>query len=126
MEFLVIAACFGIATGVIGKAKGQSFFIWLLVGTLLPLLGLVAVILSRREQAPGEPVDPALQPQHVEHRVVALTGGPQLVRVEVHRPGRVRRPSLSLAVAADEALHFEPVMRDDEQEGSGARKRRLS
>ena len=54
MEFLVIAALFGIATGVIGKAKGQSFFIWLLVGSLLPLLGLIAVIMSRREQAEPE------------------------------------------------------------------------
>ena len=53
VEALVILGSFGIATGVIGRAKGQSFFIWAIVGFFLPLIGLVAVILSRREQ--GEP-----------------------------------------------------------------------
>jgi uncharacterized paraquat-inducible protein A len=49
-EYLFIAATFGIATGVIGKAKGSSFWVWLLVGTVLPILGLAAVILFRREK----------------------------------------------------------------------------
>jgi len=53
VSFLVIIACFGLATGVIGRAKGSSFFIWFGVGAVLPLLGLIAVILYRREQ--GEP-----------------------------------------------------------------------
>jgi len=54
VEFLVIAGCFGIATAVIGKSKGSSFFIWLLIGTLLPPFGLIAVILHRREKAEPE------------------------------------------------------------------------
>jgi len=48
-EYALIALLFGIATGVIGRAKGSSFFIWLIVGAVLPLLGLVAVILLRAE-----------------------------------------------------------------------------
>jgi hypothetical protein len=47
--YVVIALTFGIATGVIGRAKGGSFFIWFLVGTVLPVIGLVAVILHRPE-----------------------------------------------------------------------------
>jgi hypothetical protein len=47
--YVVIALTFGIATGVIGRAKGGSFFIWFLVGTVLPVIGLVAVILDRPE-----------------------------------------------------------------------------
>jgi hypothetical protein len=47
--YLVIAFSFGIATGVIGRAKGGSFFIWFLVGAILPLIGLMAVILHRAE-----------------------------------------------------------------------------
>jgi hypothetical protein len=47
--YVVIAFTFGIATGVIGRSKGSSFFIWLLVGTVLPILGLIAVILYRAE-----------------------------------------------------------------------------
>jgi hypothetical protein len=53
-EYLLIAILFGIATGVIGRAKGSSFFIWLLIGTVLPLLGLIAVILYRYEKAEPE------------------------------------------------------------------------
>jgi ribosomal protein S27AE len=49
VQYVVIAVSFGIATGVIGRAKGSSFFIWLLVGTVLPLLGLIGVILYRPE-----------------------------------------------------------------------------
>jgi hypothetical protein len=47
--YVIIAVLFGIATGVIGRAKCSSFFIWLLVGTVLPIIGLVAVILYRSE-----------------------------------------------------------------------------
>lgn len=47
--YVLIALSFGIATGVIGRSKGSSFFIWLIVGTVLPLAGLIAVILYRAE-----------------------------------------------------------------------------
>ena len=47
--YVIIALTFGIATAIIGRAKGSSFFIWLLVGTVLPVLGLIAVILYRAE-----------------------------------------------------------------------------
>jgi hypothetical protein len=57
--YLIVALSFGIATGVIGRAKGSSFFIWLLVGTVLPLLGLVAVILYRREDDEPERACPS-------------------------------------------------------------------
>ena len=53
-EYLLIAVLFGIATGIIGRAKGSSFFIWFLVGTVLPVLGLVAVILYRSEKIEPE------------------------------------------------------------------------
>jgi zinc-ribbon domain len=53
-EYLLIAVLFGIATGIIGRAKGSSFFIWFLVGTVLPVIGLVAVILYRSEKAEPE------------------------------------------------------------------------
>jgi uncharacterized paraquat-inducible protein A len=49
-EYLAIAFFCGLATGIIGKAKGSSFWIWLLVGAVLPILGLVAVILYRSDK----------------------------------------------------------------------------
>ena len=50
MQYLVIAFSCGLATAIIGKAKGSSFWIWFAVGSVLPLLGLVAVILYRVEK----------------------------------------------------------------------------
>ena len=54
MEYLVIITCFGLATGFVGRAKGSSFFIWFIVGAVLPLLGLVAAFLYRYEKAEPE------------------------------------------------------------------------
>ena len=53
-EWVFLAILFGIATGTIGRAKGGSFFIWLLVGSILPILGLVAVVLYRNEEEEPE------------------------------------------------------------------------
>lgn len=52
--YIVIALTFGIATGVIGRAKGSSFLIWFAIGAVLPLLGLIAVILYRSEHTEPE------------------------------------------------------------------------
>ncbi len=49
MAFIVIDAGFGLATAMIGRAKGSSFFIWLLVGLAINVFGLIAVILYRVE-----------------------------------------------------------------------------
>jgi hypothetical protein len=50
LEYLVIVFFFGLATAIIGKSKGSSFWIWFLVGAVLPILGLIAVVLYRREK----------------------------------------------------------------------------
>ncbi|HEY1355619.1 MAG TPA: hypothetical protein VGF09_04825 [Solirubrobacterales bacterium] len=50
MAYVVIALSFGLATGIIGRAKGSSFWVWLVIGTAVPLLGLFAVILYRTEK----------------------------------------------------------------------------
>jgi len=44
-EYVFIAFFFGLATGIIGRSKGSSFWIWLLIGAALPILGLFAVVL---------------------------------------------------------------------------------
>jgi uncharacterized membrane protein len=49
-EYLIIAFAFALPTGIIGKAKGSSFWIWFMVGLVLLFIGLAAVILSRREK----------------------------------------------------------------------------
>jgi peptidoglycan/LPS O-acetylase OafA/YrhL len=47
--YLVIAAGFGLAGGVIGKIKGSSFWLWFLISAIVPVLGLLAAIAYRFE-----------------------------------------------------------------------------
>jgi hypothetical protein len=49
-QYVVIAVAFGLATGIVGRIKGSSFFIWFLIGTVLPVLGLIAAFLYRFER----------------------------------------------------------------------------
>jgi hypothetical protein len=49
LEYVVLAFFCGLSAGVIGKLKGSPFWIWFLVGLVLPLLGTIAAILYRPE-----------------------------------------------------------------------------
>ena len=48
--YIVIALMFGIGTGMVWRSKGSSFFIWFLIGAVLPILGTVAALLYRYER----------------------------------------------------------------------------
>jgi hypothetical protein len=50
VELVVIAFFFGLSAGTIGKIKGSSFFIWFLIGLVLPGLGTLAALLYRFER----------------------------------------------------------------------------
>jgi len=47
MAYVVIAVCFGLAGGIVGKFKGSSFFLWFLISGLVPFFGLMAAIAYR-------------------------------------------------------------------------------
>lgn len=51
MELLIICFFFGLSAGAIGKIKGGSFFLWFLIGFVLPFLGTLAALLFRNERA---------------------------------------------------------------------------
>jgi uncharacterized paraquat-inducible protein A len=53
-QYVLIALMFGLATGIIGRAKGSSFFIWFAIGTVTIIFGLIAVILYRSEKEEPE------------------------------------------------------------------------
>lgn len=59
MPYLIIASLFGLSTAIIGKSKGSSFFIWFLVGAIIPPFGLLAVIFYRRDKDEPERQCPA-------------------------------------------------------------------
>jgi hypothetical protein len=50
VAYLVIAACFGLAGGIVGRIKGSSFWLWLLISGLVPIFGLLAAIFYRYER----------------------------------------------------------------------------
>ena len=91
--YLVIALSFGIATAVIGRAKGSSFFIWLIVGSVLPVLGLIAVILYRPESEEPERRCPRCGKVHKLYVQVCTRCGldMDLPEVEDVRPGPAYR-----------------------------------
>ena len=49
--YLFLALCFGLSTGIVARIKGSSFFLWFLIGAVLPVLGLIAAILYRYDTA---------------------------------------------------------------------------
>jgi hypothetical protein len=89
MSLLVILASFGLATGLIGRAKGSSFFIWFLVGFVLPFFGLVAVILYRVEKDEPERRCPRCGAVHKIYVQVCRVCGEDLYLPD---PSEVRQP----------------------------------
>ena len=49
MPYLIIAFCFGLAGGFVGKLKGSSFVLWFLISAIVPVIGLLAASLYRNE-----------------------------------------------------------------------------
>jgi len=54
MAYVVIAVCFGLAGGIVGRLKGSSFFLWFLISAILPFLGLAAALLYRYDSEEPE------------------------------------------------------------------------
>jgi hypothetical protein len=49
MAYLIICFFFGLAGGLVGRAKGSSFVLWFLISGLIPVLGLLAAVFYRVE-----------------------------------------------------------------------------
>ena len=47
MGLIVIMFFFGLAGGIVGRAKGSSFFLWFLISGAIPFFGLLAAIFYR-------------------------------------------------------------------------------
>jgi uncharacterized BrkB/YihY/UPF0761 family membrane protein len=50
LAYIVIAICFGLAGGAVGRIKGSSFLLWFLISGLVPIFGLLAAIAYRYER----------------------------------------------------------------------------
>ena len=90
--YVFFALIFALATGIAGRSKGSSFFIWFFIGGVLPVFGLIAALLYRVEQAEPERRCPncgATQKLYVQ---VCRRCGEDLYLPEPSevRPGRLR------------------------------------
>jgi hypothetical protein len=47
--YLTLCLVFGVATALVARARGTSWLLWGLIGAVFPVLGLVGVLLFRRE-----------------------------------------------------------------------------
>jgi hypothetical protein len=50
MAYVIIAVCFGLSGGLVGRLKGSSFLLWFLISGLVPVFGLLAAIAYRFER----------------------------------------------------------------------------
>ncbi len=85
--YVAVAFCFGLATGFVGRGKGSSFFIWFMIGGILPLLGLIAAILYRSEHTEPERRCPRCGAVHKIHVQVCRRCG---LDMDLPDPGDVR------------------------------------
>ena len=49
MIYLTLCLVFGVATALVARARGSSWLLWGLIGAIFPVLGLIGVLLYRRE-----------------------------------------------------------------------------
>ena len=50
MAYAILAVCFGLAGGIVGRVKGSSFFIWFVILVAVPVFGLAAALAYRVER----------------------------------------------------------------------------
>lgn len=91
--YVLIAFSFGLATGFVGRGKGSSFWIWFVVGAVLPVLGLIAAVAYRSEHIEPERQCPRCKAVHKIHVQVCTRCGldMDLPAVEDVRPGPAYR-----------------------------------
>ena len=78
MEFLVILFFFGLSAGVVARIKGNTFFVWFLIGFCLPFLGTVAAALYRSERSEPRRTCPRCQNVVPIHDQVCMRCGEDL------------------------------------------------
>jgi hypothetical protein len=49
VAYIVIAICFGVAGGMVGRSKGSPFWIWFLISGIVPFIGLAVAFVYRHE-----------------------------------------------------------------------------
>ena len=76
--YVVIALCFGLGGGIIGKAKGSSFWLWFLIAGAIPVFGLLAAIFARIEHREERLICPGCGRERYLHDALCTRCGTEL------------------------------------------------
>jgi len=76
--YVFIAVCFGIGGGIIGRAKGSSFWLWFLICGAVPIFGLLAAVLYRNEHREERRVCPGCGKVVYLHETLCTRCGTEL------------------------------------------------
>jgi len=90
VALLVILFFFGLATAIIGRSKGSSFFIWFLIGFCIPFFGMLAALMYRVENLEPERKCPRCGAVHKLYVQVCRVCGEDMYLPD---PAEVRHPS---------------------------------
>lgn len=90
--YVVIAVCFGISGGVVGRMKGSSFWVWFLISGLVPFFGLMAAVAYRWENRELRRQCPGCGRIVMLHDAVCTRCGTELSFPEVAIAPKVARP----------------------------------
>lgn len=85
----MIPATSAIVAGLVGRAKGGSFLLWLLIGLCLPVIGPFAALLHRNERFEPERQCPNCGAVHKLHVQVCSRCGEDMYLPD---PAEVRHP----------------------------------
>jgi hypothetical protein len=50
VAYVTIAVAFGISGGLVGRAKGSSFWLWFVISMVVPFIGLLTAVVYRSER----------------------------------------------------------------------------
>ena len=98
MAYVIIALCFGMAGGIVGRVKGSSFVLWFLISFAVPVFGLLAALLSSPMPVQANAADvplilatePVLQESNFGFTLGAITPDSLVIEAYVDANGRVQ------------------------------------
>jgi hypothetical protein len=50
LDFVVLLFVFGLSAGLVAKLRGNSFWIWFLIGFAMPIFGTIAALVARSDR----------------------------------------------------------------------------
>ena len=76
--YAIFAVCCGLGAGLVGRARGQSFWVWFAIAFVVPVVGNLAVALSRNENDEDRRLCPTCQTVCMAYAAKCMRCGAEL------------------------------------------------